>query len=1298
MTTPQQRSGNISFGQLDISKIDPEQLNALKKVNFALWATSSGIEVDNKSFDTENHKYLIPLYMDESDKIVWMKAAQMGATIWMLLRLLHFTLNNVAKACLYFPTLEAVSKLSKDRLTPLIHSNAELSKAVEDTDTIGYKRIGRKSSLYLQHMGGEATKDSTPFDMICFDEVRLLNAADIDQARERISHSTFKREMLVSTAGYPGCFAGSTMVVVKEKTTGKVLSRSIKDLEDCYTEYQALSYNRRGGNRLRWRNIKEASCTGIRSVVKVTLWGGYEIICTPDHPFAVVAKANKGQTIKWSEIAEVPKYPKRFGGKIGPKEGVLRALTIPEHSNGKWSQSITEAPFDRLTLAVLGCYISEGSIKDKEVSIWQTKPTKIKECMAKWADLNGLPYRHNVEGIHISLAKRPDLLLMFQECGIGESSKVIHPEVLKGTKDQLDTVIHWIIEGDGNRRKPRTSSHESFKEFEIFTSSKKLASQLLFVGLKIQKPLSISIREPRTTIYKDQKIIGKHKQYQLCYNPRSFQCQEVISELGQVAVGSVEHLGQSEVYDLQIEGYPAFVLAESGCLVHNTDIHRDFLGGTQNYWHVKCGCWTPDEKIIVRKKGSTKPVAISFLDLAIMGLFGVQQYQALSWNSRRSKWQYRDITKLHDNGIKKVKKLVLKNGAIAIGTGDHRMFVPDDSGKGPSYLGERTLGSVLDGDQLTAIEAIPDVGEAKSRTGSKVIPEHVLWDQETLYVTGAFVAEGSWKDWGKKQWINIAQIEGKEIRHRVSQWAKDNLIPIKARKSGLDLGIGCRLDLVQWFAACGRGCENKRFPKEVLNAPVAQLQAAVDGYLDGDAHRPRNKRAEVWAASTTSELLAKQFRWVGLRLGLPLSIKPQKVKKGRKPSWSIRYTTNSLHTKAGPRLGLASTKVSRTENAGSDQVFDITVEGNHNYVLANSGLLVHNCSDGFVPSDCWPDCVAVTKKEIYLRCPKCGMRIMDSQNGHYIAHKPNASYPSYHISQLISKYISIAQIWDAWQRTQNIKEFFNAKLGKPYVDEENQPIKDDDLATCENTDLLWGMSKTKYGGKIQRAMGIDQMGGDNYAIICERHENKKRIVHYEIIDNRNPLYLEAGNRVSPFKRCYQLMREFDIDLCVVDAMPNINEAIEFAMEFKKRVFVAHYIEAQRDMVQWGDRPKEKMTVKRGGPRIKFKYTCLLSRYLSIDFALSEVANRNMEWPHPRKLVQICRSMDSGLYEPLHIFETHFYKHLKSIVRQKTVLDDDTGRFKMEWVNLGIDPHSVHAWNLCNIALERLAKVPFFTMM
>lgn len=355
-----------------------------------------------------------------------------------------------------------------------------------------------------------------------------------------------------------------------------------------------------------------------------------------------------------------------------------------------------------------------------------------------------------------------------------------------------------------------------------------------------------------------------------------------------------------------------------------------------------------------------------------------------------------------------------------------------------------------------------------------------------------------------------------------------------------------------------------------------------------------------------------------------------------------------------------------------------------------------NCPDGVILSEVWPDCVAVTEKEVYYRCPRCKVRITDPQNGRFIPHNPGAEVSSYHIHQMMSRFISPSEVWRAFQTTQNLKEFYNAKLGKPYVDEENVPVKPDDLVACENSDINWGPVKSR---KSQVAMGVDQMSGNNYVVIAERTPTKKRIIHYEIIDTMNPQYAEAGKRVTPFKRLYQLMKEFDVDMCIIDAMPNANEAMDFAREFPKRVFVAWYLDSRgtsRDIVQWGDRPKDKQTIKRGGPKIKFKYTAILNRYLSIEFALSEIANRNCEWPTPDRLVQVARGLESGRFEPQPIMRNYFYLHMTKIIRQKTIIDEDVGKYRMEWVNLGLDPHTVHAWNYCNIALERLRRQPLMT--
>jgi len=354
------------------------------------------------------------------------------------------------------------------------------------------------------------------------------------------------------------------------------------------------------------------------------------------------------------------------------------------------------------------------------------------------------------------------------------------------------------------------------------------------------------------------------------------------------------------------------------------------------------------------------------------------------------------------------------------------------------------------------------------------------------------------------------------------------------------------------------------------------------------------------------------------------------------------------------------------------------------------------CPDGLIPSEVFPECIVDTGKEVYLRCPRCKVRIHDAQNGRYIAHNPGGAYPSYHISQFISKFITPKEIWDFYNRTTHKKEFFNAKLGKPFVDEENVPVTDAVLQNCVNPELRWTKDEGRHKGSF--AMGVDQHGGNVYVVILRRApDGKKQVVHLEIVDRDNPGYWEAGNPVTPFKRVYQLIREYNISMTVVDAMPNYNEATELARTFPGRVFVAWYgTEIQKDMAMWADRLKYKETIKRGSRQIKMKWQVVLNRYSSIDFTLSQFVKREIEMPHPDGLVQVMRNKD-GRFAAEAICRQVYWTHLKGIVRQKEILDEETGKFKMVWVYLGQDPHFTHATNYATIAFERMKRQSIIVM-
>ena len=114
-----------------LADIDSNKVRALMARNFALWAAFSGIKVDGNPLQFNTHRYLLPIYMDHGEEMVWMKAAQLGATVYMLLKLLWYCRNCEVEVddidggkfkrgpnvSLYFPTGGGVEDLAKARLT-----------------------------------------------------------------------------------------------------------------------------------------------------------------------------------------------------------------------------------------------------------------------------------------------------------------------------------------------------------------------------------------------------------------------------------------------------------------------------------------------------------------------------------------------------------------------------------------------------------------------------------------------------------------------------------------------------------------------------------------------------------------------------------------------------------------------------------------------------------------------------------------------------------------------------------------------------------------------------------------------------------------------------------------------------------------------------------------------------------------------------------------------------------------------------------------------------------------------------
>jgi hypothetical protein len=130
------------------------------------------------------------------------KAAQIGGTTWSILRSLHANLSGLNVAY-FFPTRTDVLEFSKSRVGPLVADNPFLLKELKDTDTAGLKRIG-DAYLYLRGMQSAVGMKSIPVDMVVFDELDEASPDAKTLAKERLSHSDYRRLIELSNPSLPG--------------------------------------------------------------------------------------------------------------------------------------------------------------------------------------------------------------------------------------------------------------------------------------------------------------------------------------------------------------------------------------------------------------------------------------------------------------------------------------------------------------------------------------------------------------------------------------------------------------------------------------------------------------------------------------------------------------------------------------------------------------------------------------------------------------------------------------------------------------------------------------------------------------------------------------------------------------------------------------------------------------------------------------------------------------------------------------------------------------------------------------
>lgn len=395
-----------------------------------------------------------------------------------------------------------------------------------------------------------------------------------------------------------------------------------------------------------------------------------------------------------------------------------------------------------------------------------------------------------------------------------------------------------------------------------------------------------------------------------------------------------------------------------------------------------------------------------------------------------------------------------------------------------------------------------------------------------------------------------------------------------------------------------------------------------------------------------------------------------------------------------------------------------------------------DCPNGVVLAQSWPDCIADLRTctpalrakvahafehagmpylgmtpdqiaefgEAAYRCPKCGKILTNPREGWWEPHNPGAWTHSYQLPQMLQRNWPAARIWSYFtdpNKPLDLMEFWNSKLGMPYLDEEARGVQLDHLRSCIETGLRWA---AHYSDAWRRkhlkntSMGVDAMGGYNCVVIKQRAPNGKyRTIHAEVLHGDDP-----------WKQTARLMHVFNVRVCVADCNPHWNEAMRFAKAFAGRVWLCVYTEEQGtkgkgSMISWKDRKKAPADQK--GRDASFKYMVGINKYKGMKWSLDRWKEGRNEIPDPRQLVQqlprqggkvmLTTGLTVGRFEPVPIAQDLYFDHLMRIIFRKEHANEDAqkrGDFKMVVENLGgVDPHFAHANLYADIGMSRIAQ-------
>lgn len=448
------------------------------------------------------------------------------------------------------------------------------------------------------------------------------------------------------------------------------------------------------------------------------------------------------------------------------------------------------------------------------------------------------------------------------------------------------------------------------------------------------------------------------------------------------------------------------------------------------------------------------------------------------------------------------------------------------------------------------------------------------------------------------------------------------------------------VELVDTF----HGCQNGRYPQGVLYLLPARSDVTEFSKTKSQSIIDENPLLQSWIRETDSANIKGisdaylYFRGMQSRVGLKTitvnKIIFDEVEEIKDPTLVALAMERMSHVEDAFVHRLS---VPKFPDEGIDANFQASDQ--RYWVIKCVHCGTENCLE-----DEFPGCIIETVKAAYegaegkaiRACRKC-RRELDISNGCWVAKHPRREARGYHISQLFSSLVRPWTLLDRYRKGKNLKTLYNDKLGIPYIEvlarlEVQQVIS---LATGV-------LMPDRFDGPA--AMGVDQPKGEGGKFhIWVGYKEATNLFRTLFIGIRNT-WAEIDD----------LMDQFGVWRCVVDALPEQQKARDFAKRHPRKAFMCFYSEQQKGAYKWDE--DEAMVV--------------VNRTEAIDASQAVLADRRVMLPRASEEVDL------------------FAKHCHNIAKTREE-DLDTGSVRHVWVKRGED-HYRHAFNYGVIAIETLA--------